>query len=439
MSKMSSSKCALRLGGSRPLRVTAALAFALLAGCGPNVHSSSIRGIGYVRVEDVVKHHPLYPQLSQLDDAIAAINLNAAMPHVPLSASQIAAQTKELNAEMQAANERAGKIIAQKQQTYLKREAQAIGAALQAANVPGAGQYAAQLMSAASGQQAQQAAQAAGQDFLAYQKSVIEQNRAAAAAIVRQLQLQAQQKYRAKAEQLAQQETDLSMSLSQQDAQQRLAIKTRLSNLALDEATRKQLQAQVAAIDAKEAAQINAMRKADQATLNAYQKQLNDESNAQMRTQLSAIQSQTQSKIEERRNEVGNQIRSLGPPSLPQNLPSDVKEKIAQIHNQLTAEYQADAGQTIAEYNATKNDLDRQFAALHGADVGATGAAAKELDALQKRRNDLYQEIVDQIQREASRIAKDQGFSIVFNAPDAAVGGYDMTNEVTKDVESLHE
>jgi Skp family chaperone for outer membrane proteins len=58
---------------------------------------------------------------------------------------------------------------------------------------------------------------------------------------------------------------------------------------------------------------------------------------------------------------------------------------------------------------------------------------------LQKRRDDLYKDIVNQIQREASRIAKDQGFSIVFNGVDAAAGGYDMTNEVTKDVESLHE
>jgi len=76
---------------------------------------------------------------------------------------------------------------------------------------------------------------------------------------------------------------------------------------------------------------------------------------------------------------------------------------------------------------------------LHGADVGATGAAAKELDALTKRRDDLYKEIVDQIRREADRIAKEQGFSIVFVGISAAAGGYDMTNEVTKDVESLHE
>jgi hypothetical protein len=403
------------------------------------VHSSSVRGVGYLRVDDVVKHHPLYPQLSQLDDAIAAINLQAAAPHVPLSASQIAEQTKELNREMQAAQDRANKIIVQKQQTYLKREQQAISAALTAAGVPGAGQYAAQLMTATSAQQAQQAAAAASQDFMAYQQSVVAADNAAESSIVRQLQTQAGQKYRAKAEQLQQAETDLSLRLTQQDAAQRLAIKTRLSNLALDEATRKQLQDQLSAIDAKEAAQVNAQRRSDQAMLDAYRKQLDAQTNAEARSQVAAIQSQTQAKLAERRNEVGAQLRSLGAPALPPNLPSGVKEKLAQIHNQLTAEFQADAQKTIDEYNDTKTDLDRQFAALHGADVGATGAAAKELDALQKRRSDLYSEIVQQIQREASRLAKDQGFSIVFDGVDAAAGGYDMTNEVTKDVESLHE
>ena len=83
--------------------------------------------------------------------------------------------------------------------------------------------------------------------------------------------------------------------------------------------------------------------------------------------------------------------------------------------------------------------IDKQFAAMHGADVGATGAAAKELDALQKRRADLYKQIGDQIKRETNRIAKDQGFTTVFVDITAAAGGYDMTNELIKDVEGLHE
>ena len=46
---------------------------AAVGGCGVNVHSASIRGTAYVRLDDAVKKHPLYPQLTQFDDAIAAI------------------------------------------------------------------------------------------------------------------------------------------------------------------------------------------------------------------------------------------------------------------------------------------------------------------------------------------------------------------------------
>ncbi len=410
----------------------------LLGGC-VDVHSSSIRGTGYVRIGDVIKHHPMYAQLSQLDDGIAAIDLAAAAPRVPLSAAQIARETGQLNRELRDAQLRANKILAQKQQDYSTRERQAISAALAAAGVNGNGQLDAAQMSNTSAQQAQQAAAAANQDFMAYQQSVVAQDNAASTAIARQLQTQEAEKMRAKAEQLQQNETDLSLRLTQDDATQRLAIKTRLSNLALDDATRKQLVSQLAALNSKETAAIDAQRRADAATLSAYRAQLDSQTGAAVRAQVGAIAGQTQAKITERRNEVGAQLRTLGPPALPTTLPPGVRDKIAAIHRQFTGQFQAEAQKTIGDYTATKNDLDRQFAALHGADVGATGAAAKELAALQKRRDALYKEIVDQIMREATRIAKDRGFSIVFENIAQAEGGYDLTNDLIKDVESQHE
>ncbi len=416
-----------------------ALAFAtlFLGGC-VNVHSTSIRGTGYIRLDEVVKHHPLYPQLTQLDDGIAAINLAAAAPRVPLNASQIARQTTDLNRQLHDAQNRANAILAQQQQQYAGRERQAVAAALSAAGIKG-GAYAAGQMSATSAQQARQAAAAANQDFMAYQQSVVAQNNAATSAIARQLQQQASQKYSAKAAQLQQNETDLSLRLSQADAAQRLAIKTRLSNLALDEATRKQLQGQLESINSKESSQLDAARRADAATLSAYRAQLSAQTGAAVRTQAGAIAGQTQAKLLERRNEVGAQLRSLGPPALPPNLPPGVRDKLAGIHRQFTMQFQTDARKTVADYQATKADLDRQFAALHGADVGATGAAAKELEALQRRRDALYKQIVDQVMREAARIAKERGFSIVLDRVAAAAGGYDLTNDLVKDVESLHE
>jgi Outer membrane protein (OmpH-like) len=428
--------------GVRCARLAAILcASATLAtgGCAPNVHSSSIRGTGYIRLDEVIKRHPLYAQLTQLDDAIAAIDLQVAAPQVPLTAKQITAQVAVLNRELRAAQDRANKILAQKQRDYARREQQAVAAALAAAGVPGSGALAAQQMSGASAQQAAQAAQAANSDLMAYQQDVIAQDSAASSSIAKQLQAQEEQKYRAKAEQLQQNETDLSLRLTQQDASTRLAIKMKLNNLALDPEARKQAQEQLAALAAKETAALTAQRNADAATLRAYRADLDRQTGGAIRSQVGTIQAQTRAKLEERRNEVGSQLRSLGPPSLPQNLPPGVQTRIARIHKQFISQFQADAGKTVAEYNDTKSDLDRQFAALHGADVGATGASGQELQSLQKRRNDLYQQIVGQVERDAARIAKEQGFSIVFVNVWAAAGGYDLTNQVIKDVESQHE
>jgi len=390
-------------------------------------------------MDEVVKHHPLYSQLSQLDNAIATINLEVVAPHVPLGAAQIAAQTAELNRELRAAQIRANKILAQKQRDYAQRESQSVNAALAAAGIRGGGAQAAQQMSGTSAQQAAQAAQAANEDLMAYQQSVIAQNNAATSSVQRQLAIQADQKYRAKAEQLQQNETDLSLRLTQSDAAERLAIKTRLSNLAMDPAARKQAEDQLNAINAREAQQLNAQRSADASTLRAYRAELDRQTGDAMRSQVGAITAETQSKLEERRNEVGAQLRSLGPPSLPTNLPPDVQSRIAGIHRQFVTQFQADAAKTVQDYNATKSDLDRQFAALHGADVGATGAAAKELDSLQKRRTELYQQIVAQVRRDAARIGQQEGFSIVFVDIWSATGGYDLTNQVIKDVEGQHE
>jgi hypothetical protein len=294
-------------------------------------------------------------------------------------------------------------------------------------------------MSGASAQQAAQAEQAANADLMAYQQNVIAQDNAASSSVAKQLQTQAAQKYRAKAEQLQQNETDLSLRLTQQDAATRLAVKMKLNNLALEPDARKQAQAQLAALAAKESAALGAQRNADEATLRAYRADLDRQTGGAIRSQVGAITAQTRVKLEERRDQVGSQLRSLGPPSLPANLPPNVQSRIAAIHKQFISQFQADASKTVAEYNDTKTDLDRQFAALHGADVGATGAAAKELQALQKRRSDLYQQIVAQAERDARRVAKDQGFSIVFVNVWAAAGGYDLTSQVIKDIESQHE
>jgi hypothetical protein len=409
--------------------------------CSPvDIHSPQIRGIGYVRLDEVVKAHPLYGQLAQMDDAIAAINLAAMGPQVPRSAAAVAADVKDLNAQLKTAQDRANKVLAQKQLDYGRKEQAAIAAALAAAGESGAASSVAAQMNATSTQQARTAAQQANANYMAYQQSLIAANDAAFRSISNQLQQQANRKYDALEEQLQQKEAAAQLRLSEQDAPERLSIKTRVSNLALDDATRVQLRDRMAALQKKEADATMAQRRVDETTLLAYRKQLQAQTGAAVAAAAARMRASTQSQLQSRRNEVTSQIQGLGAPqALPANLSAASQAKIQQIRQQFSAQFQADAQRTIDDYNATKSDLDRQYAALHGADVGATGAAAKQLADLQRRRGDLYDKIVAQIKNETARIAQQRGLNVVLVNVEATPGGYDLTNEVTKDIESLHE
>jgi hypothetical protein len=425
---------------SRPA-VALLAAFFVLGGCSRvDVHSDKVRGVAYVRVDEVIKHDPLYPQLAQINDAIDAINFEASMPHAPLSPAQIAQQTQALNAQMQAAQNKAQAIITSKQQMYHKEEYDADVAALKAAGVDPSAAGIGQMLNVTSAQQAQQAAVAAQQGYMEYQRGVVAQDQAAMTSIAQQLQKAANDKLRARAEQYQQAESDLSLKLSQEDSSQRMALQTQLNTLALSADQRKSVGGQLQALDKKETSQVNALRAADAQALAAYQKQLGAETMAQIRAQQTAIQSQTGAKLAARRDQVGAQLRGLGAPPVPtMKLPPDLQKQLTQIHQQYAAKFQADAQQAVEEFQATKNDLDAQFAALHGQGVSATGAAAVKLRGLQKRHDQLQSQINDQIQREATRLAKEMGFSLVLDNVDAANGGYDLTNDLIHDLESQHE
>lgn len=424
----------------------ALLAVLGLAACAhqPQPSDSNVRGIGYVRIEDVIKVHPLYPQLSQLQDSIDALNLKAlGAAAVPRTAAQIAQETQELNRELKAAQDRANAILRQKQADYQRREQAAIRAALSAAGQGTNGNAPVTAMQNVTAQQAQQVTAQANADFLAYQKSVIAQDNAAVRKISQQLSQRADAAYRQKATQLQEKESQLSLELSQQDASKRLDLRMKLGNLALSDADRKQYRDQLAALDANESAVVGAQRKRDQQTLAAYQKQLRDQTSKDIAAQAAKIHSDTTAKLQSRRNEVSQQVSSqlkgLQPAAIPPNLPAATRDKLAQIDKQYKSQFQADAQKTIDQYQATKTDLDAQYAALQGADGAASGVANKQVSDLQKQRDDLYNKMVDQVKRDAGNVAAKRGLHVVFISVVAAPGGIDLTNDVEKDIESLHQ
>lgn len=433
-----------KMRSNRIIFAGVAAAIIVLTGCAQQrADDPNVRGIGYVRLQEVLKKHPLYPQLSQIDDSIDALGLHSLGAGVPHTGKQIAVQTKELNAELKAAQDRANGILRQKQLDYAQREQAAISAALAAAGAGTNGAQSAQAMQSVSAAQAQQVTAQANNDFAQYQQSVIAQSNAALRSIGDQLSARADRAFAQRATQLQERESQLSLELSQADANKRLQLRMKLNGLALPDATRKEYRDQLAALDRNEAAAVSAQRARDQQTLAAYRAQLNTQVRSEMAAQSAKIHTDTQAKLQTRRNEVSqtvsSQLQGLRPAPVPSNLPAATRDRIAQIDRNFKSQFQADAQKTIAQYQATKAELDARYAELQGADTSATGAANTQLGQLQRERDDLYNKIVEQIRRDAGTVAAKRGLQVVLVNIEAAPGGIDLTNDVERDIESLHE
>jgi hypothetical protein len=432
-----------------PLNSRTAVAIAIcavaFAACNKpvDVHSPEIRGVGYVRLADIVKKHPLYGQLSQIDSNIDALSLRALEPAVPKTGAEIARETVELNTELRAAQARANQQLQQRQSDFAGREQAAIRAAIVAAGEnPGAAP--AQAMQNTAAAQAANVTAQANSDFGKYQQAVIAQDQAAVSAVSRQLEARAERQYRQRADELSSKESQASLELATRDSAQRISLRTKLNNLALDDTLRAQVKGQLAALDRKENDAALSMRKIDGTALATYQAQLRSQTTAAIAKQAGAIHDQTKAKLQARHDsvssQVSSQIQSLGA-STPSSgsLSAATQAKIAQIDRQYKSQFKAEVGKTMADYNRTRSDLDARFAELHGVNATSQGAVSRQLDDLHRQRDQLYNQIVAQIQHEVQSIASARGLKVVFINVVAPVGGIDLTADAEKDVESLHE
>jgi len=452
----------VRSNNVRPLRRVAAAAFAFgaLAGCARNANapgasapvaaSAAAAGgrVGYVRMDQLVKVHPLYPELQHLDEDVAALQLKTVGPEIARSGSDIAREERALQHELDAAAERTKQALAGKQREYAKREQQAIDAALRAAggvNGPG-GSAIANGVVAQARLQAQTASAAAQHNFDAYRSALVAQDRTAVATLQRTFAERAERQYRARADALQRKEADYALQLASDDASERLSLRTRLSNLALDDASRADVKAQLDVLDRKEADAVGAMKNRDQATLLRAQQRLHDQVRAELTQEVGELQKRTLAKINARalatRQQLSGTLAELpnaAGGSLPVNVDPNMRQKLTALHERFQNNFNTDAARTIAEFQKTRVDLTRRFRRLAGVDSQAQAGADRQIGALQKQRGDLYDEMVAQIDREVKTLAAKRNIDVVVRDVLAPAGGVDLTPDAQKDIESLHE
>jgi hypothetical protein len=400
-------------------------------------------------MEALLKVHPLYPELAQLDEDVQALQLKSVGPQIARSGSDIAVQERALQKELDAAAERTKKALANKQRDYARREQAAIDAALGAAagvSGPGAGAIAGGIAQEARSQ-SQTASAAAEHNFDVYREQLIEQDRSAVATLQRTLGERATREYRARAEALQRKESDYALQLASDDAADRLSLRTKLSDLALDDQSRADVKAQLDALDRKENDAVGAMRNRDQAALERIGQSLHDRLRGELAREAGDLQKRTYAKIETRAVQTRAQLSgalaqlpgTAGGSGVPANVDPSMRRKLMALHARFQGNFDRDASATIAQFQKTRVDLTRRFQALAGVDAQAQAGANRQIGALQKQRGDLYGEMVAQIDREVKALALKRGIGVVVSDVVAPAGGVDLTADAEKDIESLHE
>jgi hypothetical protein len=438
--------------------LVAIVAVAALAACGrtattaPAAVASANGNVGYVRMEELVRKHPLYDQLARYDRSIEAFDLTATAPRALVADPRLRDQEKQLQKQLHDAADRTQKLLDQKQQQYQQQEARAISAALQGAgNGPTAAQIAGRLNQTARQQQGGAGLQAQ-RDYESFRADVQKQDEAQVLAAQKALAERADRALRAKSEELQSKESALSLELANQDAGERLALRTKLSSLALDDAAREDAQKQLAALDRKEADAVAAQRNRDQQTLLTLSAQLKAQVESDLRRQVAQIHKRSLALLSQRQSAIAGQASAYGGPIVQTtvvngqprqivnpNLPPALRSRIQKLHDDYQKRFQADAKTTIAAFTKTREDLSRRYAELHGIDLSAQSGADSQIGALRKKRSDLYDQITAQIDREVRLIAQQRGVSVVLTDVVAPADGVDLTPDALKDIESLHE
>ncbi len=404
-------------------------------------------------MDDLVKKHPLYDQLARYDRSIEAFDLTSTAPQVAASDPHMAERERDLQKQLSDAADRTKKLIDQKQKQYQQQEAAAISAALRGAGAggPSAAQIAGSVNTTARQQQSGVAVQAQ-RDLDSYRATLQKQDNAQIAAAQKALADRADRAYRAKAEELQSKQSALSLKMASEDAPQRLALRTKLTSLALDDAAREDAQKQLAAIDRKESDALAATRNRDQQTLAALQAQLKDQMQTDLNAQVAAIRGRSLGSLATRQQSLAKQVSSAGGSVVktnvvngrPQqqvgsNLPPALRARIEQLHNDYQKRFQDDAKTTVADFQKTRADLGKRYAQLHGIDGASQHGAQAQILSLRKKREELYTQITEQIDREVRLIAQQRGISVVLTNIVAPAGGVDLTPDALKDIESLHE
>jgi hypothetical protein len=405
------------------MRIAAIVFVTLLAGCAAQAAGPPAS----VDLNALVRAHPLYGTLAQYDRQIAALRATLRVPEFARKDRAFANARRGVTATLTDTAARTQRIAALP--TPDVRSLQP-GAGIAA---PSESSVRADMQQTYSTQAAQLHADARAA-MERYRTQLLAQQNAAYANYVRAMHERVQQAYVSREQQLYEKESTLALDLAKGDMGKRLAIRTKLQTLILTPEQRHTLQAQMDAIQAHEDAIVARQHRRDQAALAAFLKPLQAKADADIGRMRTDLQKRTDANLAARERVLAAQNAAGG--RLDLGRAAAAPSGHANMQAQLSALLSTPAADPNA-FLAARDDLAKRFSDLQTADNEATRSTQDEIATLERRRSQLYSDIVSQIMRDARAVARTRGLSRVYTAPQAPAGSTDITQTVRADFAAL--
>lgn len=353
------------------------------------------RTAGFIDLPRLVAAHPLHAVLAGYDREIAALRSTQNLPGLrdPGATARTAASAQQREAG--AAQAIVGAIAARDPNYDRVRERRAL-AALNALGRGGPG-----AMSE-------------------YTDALVRETDASLAAFSSATAQRSARAYAARAQQLREQELTLAFDLEREDAGRRLALRVKLDELHLSAPARAKLEAQLAALGARELHAITILRARDAETLAAYRRQLVDEGAAANAAMAAQLRSKAVANFAVRRR-----VAESGASAVPR---AELPGRLAAFSASYARPAATDAVESGVRTAGT--DLSQRFTALGDVDRRSQREVAAQIATLQGDRIALYRAIVAQILQTANRIAEQRGLTrveLTGTRPNASV---DLTGAV---------
>jgi hypothetical protein len=359
------------------------LAIVLIGGTPPSAP------IGFIDLSTLVAHHPMHPVLLTYDRAIATLRGTLQVPQL----SDMGAQANRSATAIERATAEAGVRVqnaAAQSAADRNRERAAF------ATVLASQRAASQAMSS----YADQLARATAANLAGYRRSLDESATLALAA---------------REQQLREKELTLAFDLAQANGLKRLRLRLKLEDLHPEPTTRKQLEAELSALNAGESRAVAAMRHSNAAVLADYRLQVEHDT-ARAGSQMAAqLQAKAAANLALRRKALYGEV----------------------IPSQLVGGEAPDAGATAVagEFRGAGSNLSKRFNTLAQSTRQSQLQTTAEIRALEQKRYALRQTIVAQILRAAQALVQTRHLGGLVASGPRPTASVDLTSAVQRELE----